>query len=126
MRFFFKLALLAVIGYVLYQSSDRVRDIVERVRNVFWEFKVSLELNSIAQNLRPGLASGGSPPGDLREYLRENLASDEEDPSLDAWDTPYQLRREGNLILVASCGPDTECETEDDIVTPVVTPRKKS
>ena len=57
----------------------------------------------------------GSLPQDLAGFLRRRFESKKHDPSLDAWDTPYQIMDGEPQFALLSCGPDHACETSDDV-----------
>ena len=122
--FLFRLLPVALVVFVLFHGSDKVQEIVERVKDVFLEVKTSLELSGIARNLRPRIIIGDAPPYDFRKYLRDNMKSIDSDPSLDPWESPYQLVYDDERNLwVISCGPDGTCDTEDDLRALVYTPK---
>lgn len=83
--------------------ADRVIDTVKIVMT-------RSELSQVANLLETDNVLGARlPRGDaaFQAWLRENLrARSGRDPALDLWQVPYQLGREGRVLVVRSLGPN--------------------
>ncbi|MCP4605171.1 MAG: hypothetical protein GY847_32400 [Proteobacteria bacterium] len=91
-------------------------DVGYKAHDLVLEYRASIEIEEIARCLRLDLIGSKKPPRDFQHYLQTNMKSRGRDPGMDPWGNPYYLIGDlGNELMVASCGADSECDTEDDL-----------
>lgn len=74
----------------------------------------SVDMTAPRTALAAEIVQTGRAPADLGAFLRENVSGLA--PDKDRWGTPYELRGPPSEPVLASCGPDRECGTDDDLL----------
>ena len=112
-----KLAPLLAMTAVVAGGSDEIKAGAQEIINTVLEVKTTSEMKGIVKVIRLDFIHDESFPTDIVEYAREQMDSQGTDPGLDAWGSEWQLVRESDgARLLVSCGPDTECGTDDDLI----------
>ncbi len=97
-------------GVVVRNGGEVATRIVDTVKVVF----VRSELSQIARLIEADAVLGQRPPKSpeaLANYLRESMRSAAgRDASLDLWQTPYGLTRQGQTRVVRSLGPNKQVD----------------
>ena len=111
-----KLVPLMVAATVVTAGRDELKMGAEKVIDTVLEVKTMVEMKEIVKVVRLDLVAGERFPEDIADFARVNMNSQGSDPGTDAWGPEWKLVREsdGARILV-SCGPDTDCGTDDDL-----------
>lgn len=115
------LVVLAVVGFIfrepLLVQWDNARAILPKLRT-------EMEMNEIRTALEAEMGRGvGEPPADFTAWLEDRFdPKGEKPPSVDRYGEPYRLERgdQRGTWAVRSCGRDTVCHTEDDLLVTVV------
>ncbi len=116
--------LLAAGGAVTGAGGD-LGQVQERFLGVIKEVKTQTEMRAIVKVMRLDIISGEAMPRDVTKYARANMDSQGTDPGHDSWGMPYSLERTSEGTFLVSCGPDTDCGSDDDVAVMVVTSKNR-
>lgn len=87
-----------------------------------YEWSARDQVKEIARLIQADASLGREVPSarTFGAFLAQQYPGDEH-ADLDAWGTPYYLRREGDALRVGSAGRDLAPDTDDDILSAPVT-----
>lgn len=102
------------------QGGDKLGGLMSPVLNVARTMRAQSEISGMVKVLRLDLIADQPLPRNFSAYLERNMDSQGGDVTLDPWETPYQLVKEDGAVIVRSCGPDAEADTEDDLFRTVM------
>jgi len=112
--------LMAVVG-AAGGGADELSKVADEMFDTVLEFKTMAEMKGIVKVVRLEMIAGEPLPDDIVEFARGMMDSQGTDPGLDAWETEWEMgRTRGGAIVLLSCGPDQECDTEDDIQATII------
>jgi len=112
----FRLVPIGLAGYAMTAGQEKVGEIGQDILDTVLEFKAGMEVRGAAKMLKLDMINGQKPPrNNFSDYLRRNMDSEGSDPALDPWEEFYVLEDRDAGLVVASCGPDSECDNDDDI-----------
>ena len=106
---------LSLLGYAGYEGTAEVLEMGEQMHILVQDYATRLEMQSILKAMIMEEAID-NPPEDFTAFLKKNLKSMGNTQHVDSWGSPYELWEDHDgTLLIVSCGPDKECETEDDL-----------
>lgn len=111
----FKLMPIVAMGAGVAKGKDEVGHVGQEVIDAVNKLRTNVEMRGIVKMVRLDIIAGESMPKDIVEYARENMDSQGSDPGKDVWETEWMLEKDDTGTYLTSCGPDTECYTEDDL-----------
>ncbi|MCG3174098.1 MAG: hypothetical protein GMKNLPBB_02322 [Myxococcota bacterium] len=99
-------------------GMDKIKGAVAKASSIFAAETTKIELNEQLHQVRSYLADNNMQyPYNYADFLRKNFdAKGGRDPAVDQWGSPYQLEPNDEGFKVRSCGPDKQCNTDDDIM----------
>ena len=102
-------------------GTDSMQDMQKAAMDIVYEVKVKSETKQIAKMIRLDVVAGDNIPKDLKVYIKSNFRSEGGDPTMDPWQTAYEMikDRDGSVYIV-SCGADKRCGSEDDRKSTVI------
>ncbi len=111
-----KLAPLLATAAIVTGGGDELKMGAEKIMDTVLEVKTTVEMSQIVKVIRLDMIAGDPFPRDIVEYTRTNMDSQGSDPGKDAWGSEWEVARDedGSRVLL-SCGPDTDCGTDDDL-----------
>ena len=102
-------------------SADELAAVADEMFDTVLEFKTMSEMKGIVKMVRLEMIAGEPLPDDIVEFARSMMDSQGTDPGMDAWEVEWELAKtRGGSIVLLSCGPDQECDTEDDIQATII------
>jgi len=112
--------LMAVVG-AAGGGADELSRVADEMFDTVLEFKTMSEMKGIVKTVRLEMIAGEPLPDDIVEFARGMMDSQGTDPGLDAWETEWEMgRTRSGAIVLLSCGPDQQCDTEDDIQATII------
>lgn len=106
----------ALAGYGVAGGKDKLEELGKKAINAAMAVKTSMDMSGMVKLVQLEMIDGSGPPRDFPKYVRENMhTSGGTDPATDAWGGTYRLIQEHGEIWVVSCGPDQQCDTDDDV-----------
>lgn len=119
MRIFFKLFWrllpIFILVWVVRGSAVEYNKYFVMAKNASRYAMTYINLSQYVSSLEQHYAENGNLPSDISAFLRTSYVTKGRDPSLDYWDTPYQLTAGEYQFILTSCGPDRACPNEDDL-----------
>ena len=105
-------------------GTDSMQDMQKAAMDIVYEVKVTSEMKQISKMIRLDIIAGENVPKDLKVYIKNNFRSEGGDPTVDPWQSAYDMKkdRDGTLYIV-SCGSDKRCGSEDDRKATIVGPK---
>ena len=107
---------IAIVVYGVRDGAETGREVIKSATDVVRQMQAFISLRGAASSMKLAVTAGDfEAPDDFTEYMRNNLTVKGGDAGLDPWGQEFELLEEDDHIILFSCGPDTECENEDDI-----------
>ena len=123
-----KLVILLVLLGIGWFFREPLGDLVDRVKEIPPRVRTEMDMRGYVDGLRAHIEDEGEPPDPLAEWIDERFPPKGAGQlsSEDRYGTPYQVTRNRELggWQLRSCGPDTRCHTEDDIVVSLAGDRR--
>ena len=116
-----KVVALAVMGFLGWQHQEALGPHLGLLKDVRPLVMTYAEM----RQYRPALISeigrnGGQPPRNSHAFLDQRFNRGERRASVDLWGTGYRIERgDFRRYYLRSCGPDRQCRSGDDLVTPL-------
>lgn len=119
-NFLMRIAVIALVIYLFKSGTDTGARSFKRVVDWGRGMVTRSTLDTLATQLKADYGFSGRWPTDFPAWIRENARRNSgDDPALDFWGKVFELTRDLNgrrgAFDVRSCGPDTQCDTRDDL-----------
>lgn len=124
MGFIVKLLPLVLLAYGWHRAPTSVRTGVTSLRAMPDVLRTTTKLAAAQRALAFEYLNNDRWPADVEGFLNHSVTGPVE-PGRDAWGTPFFIANpftpEASIV---ACGPDRECDTEDDLAMRLI-PKKK-
>ncbi|MFP4474109.1 MAG: hypothetical protein ACLFOY_01025 [Desulfatibacillaceae bacterium] len=112
-----RIVVLIILVGILYHYSETVQRQVDTLSAAVPLVQTYVEMTRYTGALESYVAKNSHMPHDLTEWLRGTFSSmTGKDPAADFFGTLYMPDRGEGIHWLRSCGRDTSCRTEDDLV----------
>ncbi|GAB4293073.1 MAG: hypothetical protein Kow0090_07260 [Myxococcota bacterium] len=117
-KLLFKLGPIAAMFYMGANGSEAITANLGNLTEIVGVIRTQMEVGSISDAIYQEYRYDHKFPRNFEAFLRKNVESKDEnrDVTKDYWGTPFKLEVGNDEFYIRSCGPDTSCGTEDDIV----------
>ena len=112
-----------MIAYLWFRAPESIQRLATAAKNGPTAMMTSMDMGSIRSLLAAEFTTEDRWPGDIAGFCRANVRGVDH-PDQDRWGNPYRLTPEPGNAVLASCGPDQSCGTEDDMVMKVLAKKK--
>ena len=118
-----KLLPVAAVGTAAAGGPQELMEMAEAALGATLSVKTEAEMRNIVHIMRLDLVADEPLPSndrELAEYIEYNIDTQGTDVTKDSWGTSFTIKNEDGSRILVSCGPDTECGTEDDLERTIV------
>lgn len=116
-----KLVALIVLGALAWEHQEALGRHTDLVREMGPLARTYMEMRQYRTALMAELhRNNGQPPRGVHAWLDRTFNRGTRPASQDLWGSRYQVQRgDYRRWYLRSCGPDTRCGTDDDLVSPL-------
>ena len=119
-----KLVTLGVVGALVWENQAAISNRVEPLREAVPRVRSYMEMRSYSGELEIHIERNGAPPNEIGEWIDSRYPpKGDRTASVDLFGHPYRVDRDRTHgWVLRSCGPDSICLNDDDLLLPLAPP----